>query len=172
MQNFQRYMKPCAVVLCLAYVIFILACPFFIIKASASMLGVSQSMSEGTSFSDVVDETGWPILAVVTGVLMGAAVCFLPGKPACGVCLVGTFLVLVSFWLSKGHFDDQLKALNSSLMGMGSASMNLGTGPILAMICGALAAALCWMSGQAPQKRKNAPTPDSVYRNNNNLYGR
>ena len=171
MQEFQRYLKPCAIILCLAYVILILTCPFFIFKASANY-GVSQSLSEGVSFSDVVDKTGWPILAIVTGVIMGAAVWFLPGKPAAAACLVGTFLVLVSFWLSKGYFDDQMKILNVGLLGVGSVSINLGTGPILAMVCGALAAVFCWMAGQTPQPRRGTPTPDAVYRNNNNLYGR
>ena len=152
MQQYQKYFKPAAIFFCLLYLIFILACPFMIAKASY----YGQSASEGISFSDVMEISGWPILAIIASIAMAAAAWFLPGKTAAIACAAGSFLALVSFWLSKTA--DEIK-LSSSFI-----DYNLGTGPILALICGIIAAVLCFLSDGAPQKN----TTPGVGRGNGN----
>ncbi len=152
MQQYQKYFKPCAIFFCLLYLIFILACPFMIAKVS--MYGYSES--EGISLSDVMDVSGWPVLAIIASVAMAAAVWFLPGKTAAIACAAGSFLALVSFWLSKTA--DEIKLSGSFV------DYNLGTGPILAIICGIIAAVLCFMSDQGPRR----DTTPGVGRGNGN----
>ena len=146
MQQYQKYFKPCAIFFCLLYLIFILACPFMVLSA--------YGYSEGASFSDVMDVTGWPILAVIASVAMAACAWFLPGKQAAIACAAGGFLALVSFWLAKGA--DEFTLVKSYI--------NMGAGPILALICGIIAAVLCFLSDGAPQKN----TTPGVGRGNGN----
>lgn len=150
MQQYQKYFKPCAIGMCVLYLIFILALPFIVLSA--------RGMSEDGSFSEVIDDTGWVVLPLICGIIMAIAVAVLPGKKAAIVCAAGALMALISFWLVKGYYDDKLGIVK------GYASLKIGAGPILALICGIIAAVLCYMSDQSPRR----DTTPGVGRGNGN----
>ena len=148
MQQYQKYFKPCAIGMCILYLIFVLFLPFIVIEG----LGMSNS----GNFGDVIDDTGWVVLPLIAGVAMAAAVWFLPGKKAAIVCAVGAFIALISFFLVKGYYDGEL---TKQAGGSGYAALarslvdfKIGVGVILALIVGLIAAVLCWLSDQGPRQ--------------------
>ena len=169
MQDFQRYLKPCAIGLCVLYIIFILFLPFVVLKGSSGYGGVNFSidLKFGNLMSGEYDVMGikvqsdeakslWVLLPLICGIGMAAACAVLPGKKAALICVVGAAVALITFWIVRGDLTD----------GQSGASeyFKIGSGPILALIIGLVAAVASWMSDSAPQR----DTTPGVGRGNGN----
>ena len=149
MQQYQKYFKPCAIGLCILYIIFVVFLPFAVWK-----LGVEISQNFGDLMSGKMSYGGltqedesvksiWVILPLICGIGMAAAVAMLPGKKAAIVCAIGAFMALITFWIVRSDLADGASGASDII--------KIGSGPILALIVGLIAAVVCWLSDQGPR---------------------
>ncbi len=151
-----EYMKPCAVVCCVLYIVLFLFLPVL----SVALVGI------GFSGADLMGQSGWVWLVLVCGVGMGVCALVLPGKIAALVSLVGALIPLISFLLIRGQVLDVGNTV-SGVLGLGGAGrivsgaissvLKIGVGTILSMICGIGSAVLCFLS--EGQGRATTRTP-------------
>ncbi len=157
MQQYQKFFKPCAIALCVLYLIFVLFLPYIVLKGEGSGLNLSVDMKFGNLMSGEIEIMGmkvkedtmksaWVILPLICGIAMAAAAALLPGKKAALVCAAGAIVALVTFWIVRSDLTDGASGANDVI--------KIGSGPILAMITGLIAAVVCWLSDGAPQTNR------------------
>ncbi len=162
MQQYQKFFKPCALGLCVLYLIFILFLPFTVWKFGVE---ISQNFGDlmsgkisymGSTQEDDALKSAWVIVPLICGIGMVAATAMLPGKKAAAVCAIGAFMALIIFWIVRSDLADGASGASDVI--------KIGSGPILALITGLIAAVLCYMSDQGPRR----DTTPGVGRGNGN----
>ena len=165
MNNYRNLMKPCAIVLCVLYLVFVVFLPYVVFSGDTGLgFKAGLDLKFSNIISGTIDMMGarvdadgvqstWIILPLIAGIGMVLASALLPGKKAAVVCIIGAFIALIAFWLVRGDMADGYSEVKEYL--------KIGSGPILALICGIAAAAVCWLSESMAPRREITPGVDS-----------
>ena len=149
-------LKLCAVGCCVLYILLFLFLPEF----TVALIGI------GVSGADMLQFSGWGWLVIISGVAMGACALLLPGKVAAIVSGIGAFMPLFSLLFLKSQITGLARGATGSI-GAGvlggtvdsiiGYAVQVGSGVILAIICGLGSAVLCFLSeGQSKATTRTA----------------
>ena len=132
---------------CLIYLVVYLFLPF----VSIVLIGI------GAPAINMMSISAWCYLPLLCGIAMLICSLVLPGKPSGIICAVGAFIPLITFFIVQTSVVSNALALFGTVVSsMGTAAISqaltVGIGPILALIAGAFASALCFLSEGKLQK--------------------